>query len=381
MPTLTACVLLAGLGSITFAPTGSYGDVDKPTVAAVVPRYREPVTERRLKTNAIETIRLGMRTLGTNPDRSQVPAGLDEPNAATWRTVVLAIEKEDGGTLAIELLRPVAWLLAQEAAAGSTIWLEIEEMAVRGPALVLEVGPCPEIEDGPGNVVTGRFVHSAAKGGALLDIAFEGAEGVKGVTPNHPFWSVDRQEFVRAEELVEGEQVDTAHGRAAVAHVAWRRAGPETRLYNLETHAEHVYRVGRDGVLVHNAGKQYIGGDAYLALSPDDAAALAAGRRILPKGTSGSILDHIQGRPTKYISVSLQENGTARFVGADGVAVIDLKVAVATGSGLVPHKQVLQIARRHGRTQDVNNVVSAQEVLLTNGLDARAVIRVLANGK
>ncbi len=101
-------------------------------------------------------------------------------------------------------------------------------------------------------------MHRSAEGSALLDIAFEGADGIEGVTPNHPFWSVDRQEFVRAEELVEGEQVDTANGRAAVAHVAWRRAGPETLLYNLETLAEQCVPCGAGWVLVHNAGQPYI---------------------------------------------------------------------------------------------------------------------------
>jgi hypothetical protein len=279
---LAACaMLLAGIGSLAYALTGSVGDVERAAVASVVPQYGDVPVERRLLMRPIESIRLGMRTLGTNPDRSQVAPSLNEPQAANWRTVELVAEQENGGELRIELLRPLSWLLAQEAAAGEVLWLDIDELDIHGPALVVEIGPSPEIESGPGNVVTGRFIHQAVEGSALLDIAFEGAEGVDGVTPNHPFWSVDEREFVRADRLTVGERVDTAHGRAAVAHVAWRRAGPDTLLYNLETHGEHVYRVGREGVLVHNAGDtcptsprlhhpipQFLGGNRTQPLTP-----------------------------------------------------------------------------------------------------------------
>ncbi len=95
----------------------------------------------------------------------------------------------------------------------------------------------------------------------------------------------------------------------------------------------------------------------------------------MPKGTSGTIIDHIQGRTdTKYISVSKTANGTARFRGSSGVAEIDLEIAKQTGSGVVPHEQVVQVARRHGTVRDVANVVSAEEFLITGGIDPRAII-------
>ena len=119
---------------------------------------------------------------------------------------------------------------------------------------------------------------------------------------------------------------------------------------------------------------------AFRAPRPEDTQAIAKGQRIMPKSTTGDILDHIQGRDSKYISLSLTKGGTARFHGPDGIAEIDLEMALKTGSGLVSHKQVLQVARKHGTTKDVKNVLSAQEVLLTNGLDPRAIIRVTGQG-
>jgi hypothetical protein len=69
------------------------------------------------------------------------------------------------------------------------------------------------------------------------------------VTANHPYWSVDRQDFTPAGQLRVGETVDTLSG---TAHVAAARSYRYTgTVYNLET-TEHVYLVGSGGTLVHN---------------------------------------------------------------------------------------------------------------------------------
>jgi len=70
------------------------------------------------------------------------------------------------------------------------------------------------------------------------------------VTRSHPYWSVDRQEFVPAGELRARERVDTRDGvRQVESTTAIDYRG---KLYNLET-AEHVFRVGAAGALVHNS--------------------------------------------------------------------------------------------------------------------------------
>jgi len=79
-----------------------------------------------------------------------------------------------------------------------------------------------------------------------------------GTTSNHPFWSVDRQEYVPAGQLEIGERLQTLHGDTKTVVSNLPRPGPETDVYNLEVHVEHVYFVGEDGVLVHNS-KAYSG--------------------------------------------------------------------------------------------------------------------------
>ncbi|MEP3479942.1 MAG: AHH domain-containing protein [Fuerstiella sp.] len=70
------------------------------------------------------------------------------------------------------------------------------------------------------------------------------------------FWSEDRQDFVQAGELATGEHVRLLDGSTS----SLTRAVPleeEFPVFNLEVDGEHVYYVGLDGVLVHNAGRRY----------------------------------------------------------------------------------------------------------------------------
>ncbi len=110
------------------------------------------------RTKPIEQVRLGERTAGKNPLRKEVDEGT-EPTPETWRQVNLVMTKPSGKELQIELLRPLDWLEAIEAEPGSTIDLDLPEMGATGPAEVLSIAPCPTIQPGDGNVVTGRFTH------------------------------------------------------------------------------------------------------------------------------------------------------------------------------------------------------------------------------
>jgi hypothetical protein len=95
----------------------------------------------------------------------------------------------------------------------------------------------------------------------------------------------------------------------------------------------------------------------------------------MPKGSVGTILDHIQGYATKFISVSKSQAGAALYDTGRGVIKIDLLAAIKTGSTIVPHEQLLQVARRYGRPIDVKNVLDAQEFLIKGGIDFSAIIR------
>ena len=170
---------------------------------------------------------------------------------ALWRSLDVVVHPRDGSLIEIQLLRPL-WWLQQEGIEqiGAEFALSIPEMDVEGTATVLEIGPCQadSRENGPGEqVVIGTFARESPD---VWDLHLEGQAEPIGVTGAHPFWSLDRRAWVPAGELCPGEALD---GKAGVLRVARleRRPGRQ-KVYNLEVHREHAFRVGSPGVLVHN---------------------------------------------------------------------------------------------------------------------------------
>jgi hypothetical protein len=165
-----------------------------------------------------------------------------------WRTVCLVLRPGQRRQVDIELLRPVEWLASTGAEEGGWVWLDLAEMDAEGEALVLGIDPCPEIEEGPGRIITGTFAH---REGWTYDLVVEGEGEAIRVTGEHPFWSEDRQEYVSASGLREGERLLGTDGSRP--RVVSNRLREETEpVYNIEVEGDHCYRVGEQGLLVHN---------------------------------------------------------------------------------------------------------------------------------
>ena len=163
-------------------------------------------------------------------------------------TLGLALVKADGTPVTAEFLRPREWVDRLGLRAGAPLPIAVSELEVEGDALVTSITPCPRIATGAGRVVTGRFMTQAA--GNLVRVLL--ADGTEfRATDVHPVWSVDREEWVPAGELLFGELLDTLAGPVAVERV--ERLESSLDVYNIEVHGEHVFRVTADGVLVHNA--------------------------------------------------------------------------------------------------------------------------------
>ncbi len=161
------------------------------------------------------------------------------------------------------LLRDCGWLEDHHAYVGGTVWLNMPEMGVESLAEVLAIEPCPPLEEGEGRLVTGTFRHTS---GEVYDLKLESESKPIGVTATHPFWSVERGEWVSAIDLEIGETLATWDG-TTVVESRTKREEPET-VFNIEVEGDHVYRVGESGVLVHNVSSScnlfsggYFGGD------------------------------------------------------------------------------------------------------------------------
>jgi len=118
----------------------------------------------------------------------------------------------------------------------------------------------------------------------------------------------------------------------------------------------------------------------YRELSVDDLANVKAGRGLIPKGTGGSIAEHVMGADTEHISASLTRAGTRRFASGNGLAAIDVDKAIAGGSRYIDHTNVLQAVRRAGTHRMVEDAKSAEEVLFRGHVPADAVQLVTGRG-
>ncbi|XZE33003.1 hypothetical protein SH501x_003775 [Pirellulaceae bacterium SH501] len=71
-------------------------------------------------------------------------------------------------------------------------------------------------------------------------------------TPQHPIWSVERQDWVELGSLVAGEHLWTEDGPVEI-HATQTLTSGES-VHNLEIHGYHIHQVTELGVMVHNAG-------------------------------------------------------------------------------------------------------------------------------
>jgi hypothetical protein len=145
----------------------------------------------------------------------------------------------------------LSWISESQADIGTTIFLDLPELGAQGLAKVLNIESCPPIKHGKGNVITGTFHHEVAN---TIDLYVEGLSKPIGCTDNHPFWSVTRNEFVEAGKLQPGEELQLYSDQTAKVIQILPRPGPE-QVHNLEVMNEHVYRVTKQGILVHNTYK------------------------------------------------------------------------------------------------------------------------------
>jgi hypothetical protein len=178
------------------------------------------------------------------PAAPQRPAP-PRPDPAGLRLLRLVLDYGGGDGVTIELLRPPGW---QAAVVGGVVWLDMPEMGAVGWARVLAVDPCPELEEGTGALITGWFRH---RRGRIYELRVEGSDVPVGLTGAHPVWSVDRAAWVPAIELEIGERLSGRNGPARLLSRVMR-AEPEP-VYNLEIEGDHCFRVGEQGLLVHNA--------------------------------------------------------------------------------------------------------------------------------
>ncbi len=215
--------------------------------SAVAGLPTEPPRAGRSTLTPIEQIQVGDRVLAESPTGEEDTAFGSEIIPSDWRKLTLRAPKRDGTTAEVVLLRPLTWLNEQHGKVGGTVFISVPECGIDGNAQVLAIDSCPAIPSGAGRIVTGTFLHQAR---STITLTIAGQSEPIECTGNHPFWSEDRQTFVRADSLQPHVTLRTANGLTTVE--SWTPDLNLTPVYNIEVHGAHVYHVGTSGVVVHN---------------------------------------------------------------------------------------------------------------------------------
>jgi RHS repeat-associated protein len=192
----------------------------------------------------IEQVALGDRV---GPESAECGPSLD---LSDWIEVGLRmIVSPDGAPdeLDIRLLRPRTWLAEQGVRPGSYIGLAIDDLNVSGSAYVTYTQPVHELQAGTRCPVTGTVRHQSR---AVINVALAEGEPLH-VTAHHRLFSADRNDWVAAGSLEDGEWLQTRAGVVQVTHVDRTPQGP-TEVFNLEVIGQHQYFVGDQRVRAHN---------------------------------------------------------------------------------------------------------------------------------
>ncbi len=251
----------------------------------------------------------------------------------TWAKISLTVEREDGGIVDAELIRPRSWIDGNGIRAGQLLPLNIAELQIAGFAHVTAVDPCPQISSGEGSVITGLFTTRQVDIIARAEIlSADGQIEIIEGTTIHPIWSVDRQDWVSLGELGKGESLHAADGLAIVASILI--ASQVTPVYNIEVHGEHVYRVGDLAILAHNAAPLRC---AMIAEWGDEAMQAWQAAHIIPKngwGWAPDALHQVIANVTKAGLIDDIANGFASTAGHGGThtkAYVDDVVEIMDG--------------------------------------------------
>ena len=241
---VTLCILTV------FSAVWNFWPGDFENTAQFVANEANNVSEKSSGfTIPIEKISVGMRVHAHNPELTIIERQkISEPDWSTFTVLDVEMTKIDGGIVEIKLLRSPEWIEQYRPIIGGTIPVASSEFDAMGESKVIAIRDAPQVDEGPGHVVTATFKHLSSE---VLDLYVEGNDMPLGTTLSHPFWSVDRQRFVEASKLRHGETLRTMFDEHVKLRFINKRKSQEP-VYNVTVYGEHTYFVGDDALLVHN---------------------------------------------------------------------------------------------------------------------------------
>jgi RHS repeat-associated protein len=111
----------------------------------------------------------------------------------------------------------------------------------------------------------------------------------------------------------------------------------------------------------------------YRQLNAEDRARFDSGSSLKPKGSGGSIAEHVAGADTGHISASLTEDAAKRFESGNGLVKIDVEAAIAGDAKYIDHNNVLQGAKQSKNLTVLRDARRAEEVLFKGEIPHEAM--------
>ena len=171
-----------------------------------------------------------------------------------WRSLDARLNRTDGSVAALSLIRPLWWIERTGAREGKQVEMEAKEAGISGSAEILNVRDDVHLDsrtlDSGLAPVISTITHQKAR---VIDLVLNGDDSsVLGVTPPHPLYSADRDQWVAAGKFRIGERIKTRGGIEAMV-TAIRDEGRQETVFNLEVHRAKSYHVGMQELLAHNS--------------------------------------------------------------------------------------------------------------------------------
>jgi hypothetical protein len=186
----------------------------------------------------IDRLEIGQALVASEPASESVVDG--------FRVELRAIQR-DGSIAEVVLFRTGFWVTQHEIKPGAAIPLSLPGCGYTGLVEVRRLDRVT-IRAGAG-VTTGIIRHPSA---AVVNLHVAGMPEPIGTTPQHRFWSADRRQMVRADELLPGERLAGRTADYTFLRIEPRRIAEP--VFNIEVSGFSMFHVSPAGLAVQDAG-------------------------------------------------------------------------------------------------------------------------------
>lgn len=238
------------------------------------------------------------------------------------------------------LLRPIRYIKQHHSLQGRQLVYDATLKSIRPNAVIVAAKPIAKaslisLHHSGANtqLVTGLYVHETNNVRTYRFINAQGQRSILHATPNHPFYVKQLHRFIPISQVTSKMTLVGKAGEAIHLKCPYRRKSscslpyhhPQpVWVYNIEVQKKHVYRVGKNELLVHNCSNNYSAPnsrtniESSLLTSSDSYLTASEGlvyfdAPLSPSDTAGSGFTSSPGNNVEA-TVSATENNSMRYV-------------------------------------------------------------------